>query len=98
MQVWALYYGGGTYATDPIRDLERFPSITAAVQAFRARMSGEYVDFLYVHSAPEYGVRAYAESDATMLLWPADRPYDPEAYPAWRLYVGPRGGVVRERC
>lgn len=89
MKIYAMWHGGSSYAAPDNfrrRDVESFPSLQAAIVEFRHRASGRDSYYPAVDESSE------------MMIYRADPYRDSDAYPDLLLRVGPRGGVIRERC
>lgn len=84
MKVFGLWYGGYNYANPELTDAEEFASIQDAVDTFWRR-----ADF-----DPEFPCVESPE----MMLYRVNPASIPDPYPDFRLTIGPRGGVRRERC
>lgn len=87
MKVYALWYGGSSYAAPTLDDLEEFDSCKEARYRFQAR----------------YDNNSYGEPDtpcvsdeSEMHIFKSRPGSDP--YPDLILKFGPRGGVRTERC
>jgi hypothetical protein len=85
MTTYMLWYGGSNYANPELADAEKFPSVAAALHAFRIRAEGRDSYYPCVESS---SALIYASDPATMR--------DP--YPDLRITMGPRGGVRKEVC
>lgn len=83
MIVQALWFGGSNYALPEVEDVERFSSLAAACQAFRARTHDPYYPCVCVGSTQ---MQIFIGTD------------NPLTYPDYILTIGPRGGVRKERC
>lgn len=106
-QVFALWHGGQGYGhSDPTDDLECFPSMQTAREAFaeRATRGDSWRQrFAYVNRAPE-AVYCPCVENSSMTLWFGLEPDEDgrysaqDAYPDRILTIGPRGGVRAEHC
>jgi hypothetical protein len=104
MIVYALWNGGSSYRPGSLDDgdLERFPSMAAARQAFAQRSESrgwERYAFHYVDRPEESACLPSIDHATTSLTVYA---YDPrestDPYPSCLLTIGPRGGIVRDHC
>jgi hypothetical protein len=85
MKVYALWFGGSSYAYPTVKDdLEEFASIASAKRVFYSRSDHD----------PYYPC---VEDTCEMFLF-FDRPPETDPYPDRILTLGPRGGVRVERC
>jgi diadenosine tetraphosphatase ApaH/serine/threonine PP2A family protein phosphatase len=83
MQIYALWHGGSSYAVPTIpQDIERFDSIRAAREAFKARRDWD----------PYYP----CVEGSSMYLYFSDPTGNPDPYPDRVLIEGPRGGLVED--
>jgi hypothetical protein len=89
-QVTWLWHGGSSYAVFDVNnpdDVERFPSISAAMNEFSSRLSDPYFPCVYADTPEMGGPSAWC--------FYGD---DVGDYPDFIISCGPRGGVRRDRC
>jgi hypothetical protein len=82
-------------------DVESFPSITAARDAFTDRHAngyGWFQHFQYVNREPVDALTPAVEDGDEMWLWLYDPSQDEDPYPWKILSRGARGGVRLERA
>lgn len=84
MKVWVQWYGGVNYAAPRHGEYEEFSSLAIAKDVFESRFSDRHFPCV--------------ENDATMLVYLQDPSEDRDPYPDYEYRVGPRGGIVRDRC
>ncbi len=100
MEVYALWYGGASYAHSTDDDLEKFPSIGAAVTALDDRHRLGYSfrqSFNFVNREPESSYTPCVEDDSEIWLFLEDPTGDVDLYPDRIVRFGPRGGTIVER-
>ncbi len=100
MEVYALWHGGASYAHSTDQDVEKFPSIGAAVTALDDRHRLGYSfrqSFNFVNREPEHRYCPGVEDDSEMSIFLEDPTGYPDAYPDRLVRFGPHGCTIVER-
>ncbi|MFL1427534.1 MULTISPECIES: hypothetical protein [unclassified Nocardiopsis] len=96
---YGLWFGGCGYSpSDPLEDIEKFPTLNAARDALRDRFrdgASWRQEFEFVNRDPEKVFTPAVSEDSEILLFATP---DGDAYPDQRVYFGPLGGVRVENC
>ena len=87
MKCYAQFYYGSGYATPEADDYEQFASISDVGEALYSRADQD----------PFYPCVEQSETSALVFLGEPDGMFPCDTDPDYRITIGPRGGIRRER-